>query len=64
VLQSFLQNFPNKVNNIGRLASYGSWVNAYVCSIGGRIPVPQTSTGTPAYVGGVGIQPVAARCHS
>jgi phospholipid/cholesterol/gamma-HCH transport system substrate-binding protein len=62
-LQSFLQNFPNKVNNIGRTASYGSWVNAYVCTL-----TPVTADGktpsVPAYVGGVGIKNPAARCTS
>ena len=55
-LNQFLQNLPNKLNQIGRLASYGSWINFYVCSISGRIPVP---TG---YLGGVGVQPTEARC--
>lgn len=57
VLNQFLQNLPVKLNAIGKLASYGSWLNFYLCSVTGRIPVP---TG---YSGGVGAQPVEARCH-
>jgi phospholipid/cholesterol/gamma-HCH transport system substrate-binding protein len=62
-LTSFLKNFPDKVNNIGRTASYGSWVNAYVCTL-----TPVTSGGgspvVPGYVGGVGIDNPAPRCTS
>jgi phospholipid/cholesterol/gamma-HCH transport system substrate-binding protein len=54
----FLKTLPVKLDRIGRLVSYGSWVNAYLCSIGGRIPVPA------GYYGGVGAQPVAARCSA
>jgi phospholipid/cholesterol/gamma-HCH transport system substrate-binding protein len=56
-LDQFFTKLPEKLNAIGRTASYGSWVNSYLCSIGGRIPVP---TG---YHGGVGAQAVEARCH-
>ncbi|MDQ2956147.1 MAG: MCE family protein [Actinomycetota bacterium] len=57
VLNQFLTNLPVKLNAIGKLASYGSWVNFYLCSVTGRIPVPS------GYSGGVGAQPVEARCH-
>lgn len=57
VLRKFLHELPIKLDRIGRLASYGSWVNAYVCSITGRIPVPAD------YYGGVGAQPVETRCR-
>lgn len=52
-----LQTLPRKLDRIGRLASYGSWINSYLCSITGRIPVPA------GYYGGVGVQPVEARCQ-
>lgn len=39
-LNSFFDQLPVKLTKIGRTASYGSWINFYVCSIGGRIPVP------------------------
>jgi phospholipid/cholesterol/gamma-HCH transport system substrate-binding protein len=57
VLNQFLKNLPVKLNAIGKLASYGSWVNVYLCSLTGRIPA------TPDYTGGVGVQPVEARCQ-
>jgi phospholipid/cholesterol/gamma-HCH transport system substrate-binding protein len=53
-----LRTLPAKLNRIGRIASYGSWVNSYLCSITGRIPVPA------GYFGGVGVQPVEARCQN
>ncbi|HEY2298066.1 MAG TPA: MCE family protein [Jatrophihabitans sp.] len=53
-----LRTLPTKLDRVGRLASYGSWINSYLCSITGRIPVPA------GYYGGVGVQPVAARCQS
>ncbi|MGI8666160.1 MAG: MCE family protein [Jatrophihabitans sp.] len=56
-LNQFLQNLPVKLNAIGKLASYGSWLNFYLCSVTGRIPVPS------GYYGGVGVQPVEARCR-
>ncbi|WP_441248888.1 MCE family protein [Kitasatospora sp. McL0602] len=30
-LESFLRNTPEKMRTIGRLASYGSWLNLYLC---------------------------------
>ena len=57
-LEHVLQTLPTKLNRVGRLASYGSWVNSYLCSITGRIPVPA------GYYGGVGVQPVEARCQN
>jgi phospholipid/cholesterol/gamma-HCH transport system substrate-binding protein len=53
-----LRTLPSKLDRVGRIASYGSWVNSYLCSITGRIPVPA------GYYGGVGVQPVEARCQS
>jgi phospholipid/cholesterol/gamma-HCH transport system substrate-binding protein len=57
-LDSFLQKLPTKLDRIGRLASYGSWLNFYVCSIQGSIPLPE------GYVGDLGALPVAERCRS
>jgi phospholipid/cholesterol/gamma-HCH transport system substrate-binding protein len=56
-LETFLQTLPTKIDRIGRIGSYGSWLNFYVCSIEGRIPVPE------GYVGDVGAEPVAGRCQ-
>jgi phospholipid/cholesterol/gamma-HCH transport system substrate-binding protein len=39
-LNSFLQTVPGKLATLMRPATYGSWLNFYVCTIGGRIPVP------------------------
>jgi phospholipid/cholesterol/gamma-HCH transport system substrate-binding protein len=57
-LDSFLRTAPDSLNRLGRVASYGSWLNVYECSITGRIPVPSQ------YFGGVGAQPAEARCGS
>lgn len=56
-LDQFLTTLPTKLNALGRASSYGSWVNFYLCSVTGRIPVPE------GYYGGVGVNPVAARCQ-
>jgi phospholipid/cholesterol/gamma-HCH transport system substrate-binding protein len=65
-LNSFLQTLPTKLTTIGRVASYGSWLNFYLCSINGRIPLPGMDFGQPGekYTGGVGAQPVEPRCQS
>lgn len=55
-LNSFLTTLPSKLSTIARIASYGSWLNFYLCSAAGRIPVPG------GYYGGVGVVPEAARC--
>ncbi len=56
-VQSFLDNLPGKLDAVGRLGSYGSWLNFYVCSIEGRIPLPE------GYLGDVGAVPSAGRCR-
>lgn len=56
-LDTFFTNLPVKLDRIGRTASYGSWLNFYVCSIEGRIPLPE------GYMGDLGAQPVAGRCR-
>jgi phospholipid/cholesterol/gamma-HCH transport system substrate-binding protein len=66
-LNTFLQTLPTKLSRIGRLASYGSWLNFYMCSVSGRIPVPGPvtdldGTSQPSYTGGVGVDNPAARC--
>lgn len=57
VLDEFLQKLPIKLDRIGRLGSYGSWFNFYLCSIEGRIPMPE------GYMGGLGAMPIADRCR-
>ncbi|WGL53042.1 MlaD family protein [Nocardioides sp. BP30] len=55
-LDSMLKTLPTKLDAIGRTASYGSWLNFYVCSIQGEIPLPD------GYFGDLGANPVAPRC--
>lgn len=57
-LNSFFATLPTKLDRIGRLGSYGSWLNFYECSIQGRIPLPE------GYYGDLGAKPVAGRCHA
>jgi len=56
-VQNFLTMLPTKLDRIGRLGSYGSWLNFYMCSMKGRIPMPE------GYMGDLGVNPVAARCR-
>lgn len=56
-LNSFFQQLPVKFDRIGRIGSYGSWFNFYLCSIEGRIPMPE------GYMGDLGAKPVAGRCR-
>lgn len=57
VLDEFFQTLPTKLDRIGTTASYGSWLNFYLCSIKGRIPMPE------GYYGDLGVKPVAGRCR-
>ena len=56
-VDSFLKKLPVKLDRIGRLGSYGSWLNFYLCSMDGRIPMPE------GYMGDLGVKPVAGRCR-
>ncbi len=56
-VDSFLKKLPVKLDRIGRLGSYGSWLNFYICSMDGRIPMPE------GYMGDLGVKPVAGRCR-
>ncbi|MFJ9314991.1 MCE family protein [Pimelobacter simplex] len=56
VIEKSLRTMPNKMERIAKLASYGSWVNFYLCSIEGRIPLPE------GYYGDLGARPIAERC--
>lgn len=56
-LDSFFQTLPTKLDRIGRLGSYGSWLNFYACSIEGKIPQPE------GYFGDLGAKPIAERCR-
>ncbi len=58
-MQSFLTRTPDKLQTIGRLASYGSWLNLYLCqaTVGGVT----TSDGSKPPTG---IAITEARCRS
>lgn len=55
-LDTFFTTLPTKLDAIGRIGSYGSWLNFYVCSIDGLIPAPE------GYYGDVGVQGNSMRC--
>ncbi|WP_408898332.1 MCE family protein [Nocardioides sp. R1-1] len=57
VIEKALRTLPTKIERLAKLASYGSWVNFYICSIEGRIPLPE------GYYGDLGVRPVAGRCR-
>lgn len=58
-IESFLQKTPDKMAAISRLASYGSWLNLYLCEA--RISGVTTSDGSPPPTGIAITQP---RCLS
>jgi phospholipid/cholesterol/gamma-HCH transport system substrate-binding protein len=58
LVNSFLQNLPDKLNAIGALVSNGSWLNTYLCSV---VTDNVTSDGKPLTVG---FTPSAPRCQS
>jgi phospholipid/cholesterol/gamma-HCH transport system substrate-binding protein len=58
LVDTFLRNLPKKMADIARLASYGSWLNLYLCDA--------TLTGARSAFGGpppTGIPITAARCR-
>ena len=57
VIDRFLTTMPQKTDELGRLASYGGWLNFYICSIDGRIPKPE------GYYGDLGVESPAGRCR-
>ncbi|KAA9153518.1 MCE family protein [Amycolatopsis acidicola] len=55
--EKFLDNLPRKYEALGRTASYGAWLNFYLCEV--------SSDATPAPGGGaVGVPVTEARCRS
>ncbi|HEY9354167.1 MAG TPA: MCE family protein, partial [Nocardioides sp.] len=56
-LTKFLTTMPQKTDQIGRMATYGGWLNFYICSIDGRIPKPE------GYYGDLGVDSPAGRCQ-
>jgi phospholipid/cholesterol/gamma-HCH transport system substrate-binding protein len=56
-LDRIFENLPRKLDAVGRTASYGSWVNFYLCSVGGEIPDVE------GYEGGKGASAGVERCR-
>jgi len=59
VVNTFLQNLPLKMADITRLASYGSWLNSYLCAA--TVTGVRSATGGP---GPTGVPVTAERCTS
>ena len=55
-LSRFLTTLPTKLDRLGTLASYGSWLNAYLCEVTGDLPQPE------GFLAGTGVDLTAARC--
>jgi phospholipid/cholesterol/gamma-HCH transport system substrate-binding protein len=60
LVNSFLQNLPDKLNTVGSLTSSGSWLNTYLCSVVTN-GVSNSQTGDPL---AVTFTSSAARCQS
>ncbi|WP_405009308.1 MCE family protein [Kitasatospora sp. NBC_01539] len=58
-LEEFLQRSPEKLATLGRLASYGSWFNLYLCQA--TVTGVTTTDGSPAPTG---IPVTEARCRA
>ena len=43
-----LQRLPDKVAALTRTATYGSWFNFFVCSLGGTVTLPGGAKLTPS----------------
>ena len=40
IIDGVIQRFPNKIASLTRTATYGSWFNFYLCSMGGTVTLP------------------------
>jgi phospholipid/cholesterol/gamma-HCH transport system substrate-binding protein len=47
IIDGVLQRLPTKVATLTRTASYGSWFNFYICSMGGTVTLPGNVTVSP-----------------
>jgi phospholipid/cholesterol/gamma-HCH transport system substrate-binding protein len=50
VIDGVLQRLPNKVATLTRTATYGSWFNFYICSMGGTVTLPGNVTLSPTSI--------------
>lgn len=48
LIDGVLQRFPNKIATLTRTATYGSWFNFFVCSMGGTVTLPGGAKVTPS----------------
>ena len=48
IIDGVLQRFPNKIATLTRTATYGSWFNFYLCSMGGTVTLPGNIALTPS----------------
>jgi phospholipid/cholesterol/gamma-HCH transport system substrate-binding protein len=48
IIDGVLQRLPNKVATLTRTATYGSWFNFYLCSMGGTVTLPGNVTVSPS----------------
>jgi len=46
-IDGVLQRFPTKIASLTRTATYGSWFNFYLCSLGGMVTLPGNVTVSP-----------------
>ncbi|HEX2903570.1 MAG TPA: MlaD family protein [Jatrophihabitans sp.] len=46
-IDGVLQRFPTKIATLTRTATYGSWFNFYICSLGGTVTLPGNVTVSP-----------------
>lgn len=59
-LDQFLQLLPLKMNDIATIASYGSWLNFYLCS---ATVAPVGVSGGPPLIPPIGVIDTGARCQ-
>lgn len=57
-IENYLQGLPNKLNEINRTGSYGSWFNFYLCNLDANVTLPGGGQRTPT------VHNETARCQS
>jgi phospholipid/cholesterol/gamma-HCH transport system substrate-binding protein len=59
VIDRTLGTLPGRYESVTRVASYGSWLNFFLCDFDGRVAIPGAGAVTPA-----GVTSTAARCDT